>query len=84
MDIIEQLDLLAYGRTHAGAMTAIAMSGQGVPEFSRARVLLLYESVDLAKSKADLLDSNPCELQCLALTVPLDYAADENIRFQNL
>ncbi len=82
MDIIEQLDLLAYGRTHAGAMTAIAMSGQGVPEFSRARGL--YDSVDLAKSKTDLLDSNTCRVQCLTLTVPLDYAADENIRFQNL
>ena len=79
MDIIEQFILLAYGRTHAGVITAIAISGQGVPEFSRARVLLLYESVDLAKSKIDFVDSNPCEVQCLALTVSLDYAADENI-----
>jgi hypothetical protein len=78
LDIIEQFILLAYGRTHAGVITAIAISGQGVPEFSLARVLL-YESVDLAKSKTDLLDSNPCEVQCLALTVSLDYAADENI-----
>ena len=84
MDIIEQFILLAYGRTYAGVITAIAISGQGVPEFSRARVLLLYESVDLAKSKTDLLDSKPCGLECLAMTVPLDYAADERIQFQNL
>jgi hypothetical protein len=58
LDIIEHFILLAYGRTHAGVITAIAISRQGVPEFT-GQSFIFNESVDLAKSKTDFAGFEP-------------------------